>query len=272
MKSLGIWIHSDISVMNILNQNEILERVDKNTKVYQNVRMNLYSKIFIINTKVISQINYLASSVEIDKDTISSLKKKILDFLWDGKTHKIKYTTIIGDYNEGGIRLVDIECKIRALQIGWVKRTRQGQTWEKIFNSINKVSWERVVNFNIDLSQVRGDFYKQVLRSWQELYFNETFLDNVIKQPVIYNRNLKIGGEMITKFNDDTTIGDILNNAILTENRNLSLLIYGVRSAIPKHIKDYFKNKPKAINCPNQHQYHSQIETNINSHIHICAK
>ena len=115
------------------------------------------------------------------------LKNKIVSFLWDGKTPKIKYSTIIGDYNDGGIKLVDIESKIKALQMGWVKRSNQGQSWQHIFDSMNKITWERAIHFNINISCVRGNFYKCLLRSWQELYFNETFLDNVIKQPVIYN-------------------------------------------------------------------------------------
>ncbi len=242
-----MWICNDINVMNTLNRNEILERVDKNIKVYKNVKMNLYSKIFVINTKIASQVNYIASSVEIDKDTITSLKNKFIDFLWDGKTPKVKYTTIIGDHGEGGIRMIDIESRIKALQMGWIKRSNQGQPWQHIFNSFNKIPWERVINFNIDVSKIGGNFYKCLLRSWQELYFNETFIDNIIKQPVLYNQHLKIGNKMVTKLDDKITIGDILQNNFLVENANLSLLIHGIRKAIPKRIKEFLKTKTNYV-------------------------
>ena len=56
--------------------------------------------------------------------------KQILDqmnivnrnFIWDNKKPKIKHSTPIGDYSEGGYEDVDIETKISALKVTWVKR------------------------------------------------------------------------------------------------------------------------------------------------------
>ncbi len=109
-------------------------------------------------------------SVLINDTTIASIKKKILAFLWDGKPPKIKYSTIRGDHSEGGIRLVDIESRIRALQIGWIKRSNQGQNWQNIFDSVNKIKWERAIRFNIDTKYIKGDFYKRLIISRQELF------------------------------------------------------------------------------------------------------
>ena len=52
-----------------------------------------------------------------------------------------------------------------------------------MFNETNTISWERITNFNIAVSIVKGNFYKQLLRSWQNLYFDERNLENVLKQP-----------------------------------------------------------------------------------------
>ena len=71
--------------------------------------MNLSSMIFILNTKIISQVVYRATSIYIEPAIIKQIKTKIVDFFWDNKPSKIKYSTIISDHNEGGIRLVDIE-------------------------------------------------------------------------------------------------------------------------------------------------------------------
>ena len=43
-------------------------------------------------------------------------------FIWDNKKPKIKHATLIADYSEGGYKDVDIETKIYALKVNWVKR------------------------------------------------------------------------------------------------------------------------------------------------------
>ena len=135
--TLGIWICNNIDKMNKLNQGEIIKRVEKNINTYKNVKMKLSSKIYIINTKIISQVNYIATSIFVDNETIIKIKKLVLDFLWDGKPPKIKYNTIIGDHHEGGIKFVDIESKIKALKISWIKKSGNKQTWRNFFNEVH---------------------------------------------------------------------------------------------------------------------------------------
>ena len=67
------------------------------------------------------------------------------------------------------------------------KTSGKNQAWHSIFKEINQISWDRVIKFNYDISKIKGIFYKTLLKAWQELYFNETFIDNIWKQPVKYN-------------------------------------------------------------------------------------
>lgn len=135
IKSLGVWVCNNIDVMNKLNRKEILDRINKNVKIYKNIKMNLSSKIYILNTKLLSQVNFIATSILMNKETISLIKKEFLDFVWDRKPPKIKYNTVIGDLKEGGIRLVDIENKIKALQTTWVRNCKGGATVAKNFST-----------------------------------------------------------------------------------------------------------------------------------------
>jgi hypothetical protein len=52
---------------------------------------------------------------------------------------------------------------------------------------------------------------------------------------------------MVTQLDDKITIGDILENNFLIENANLSLLIHGIRKAIPKRIKEFLKTKTNYV-------------------------
>ena len=64
-------------------------------------------------------------------DQINSLKK---DFVWRGKRPKIKHSTLIGDYKEGGYK--DIEAKIVALKITWINKLMANDfhVWKAISN------------------------------------------------------------------------------------------------------------------------------------------
>ena len=37
------------------------------------------------------------------------------DFIWDGKCAQIRHATLIRDYKEGGLKDIDIDAKIEAL-------------------------------------------------------------------------------------------------------------------------------------------------------------
>ena len=52
-------------------------------------------------------------------DQLNTLHK---NFIWNNKRPKIKHSTLIADYCEGGYKDVDIENKIAALKIKWVTK------------------------------------------------------------------------------------------------------------------------------------------------------
>ena len=51
---------------------------------------------------------------------MACVPKKIIGEL--ESTVKIKHSTLIGDYKEGGIENVDIEAKLKALKLTWIRR------------------------------------------------------------------------------------------------------------------------------------------------------
>ncbi len=46
----------------------------------------------------------------------------VVDFIWEGKTFKIAYNVLIQQAEEGGLKLVDFEDKVKSLKVMWVKR------------------------------------------------------------------------------------------------------------------------------------------------------
>ena len=70
----------------------------------------------------ISKIIYLSYVNNVPLSIIEELKNIHIDFIWQKKKPKIKHTTLIADYSNGGYKDVDIESKIESLKLSWVKR------------------------------------------------------------------------------------------------------------------------------------------------------
>ena len=56
---------------------------------------------------------------------------------WDGKGDKIKCDIMISEYEDGGLRMIDIRLLTQALKLGWVKRYLDKENeakWKLFFN------------------------------------------------------------------------------------------------------------------------------------------
>jgi hypothetical protein len=43
-------------------------------------------------------------------------------FIWNGKPDKVKRLTLLGDYEKGGLNMVDINSYFKSLKVSWGKR------------------------------------------------------------------------------------------------------------------------------------------------------
>ena len=77
---------------------------------------------------------------------LNELQRMQKEFLWQGKRAIIKHSTIIGSYEKGGRKDVDLESKFQSLRIIWVR---------KILDKANSHPWMAIVNTVLqDLSGV----------------------------------------------------------------------------------------------------------------------
>ena len=99
-------------------------------------------------------------------EQIQKIQKK---FIWNGKKPKIKHTTLINEYGDRGLKDVDIEAKIRSLQLGWVRRlfVDDYHPWKIIpLNVLKKNIFHH--NLDIDLKKLPGTspkFYSGLIQT-----------------------------------------------------------------------------------------------------------
>ena len=79
----------------------------------------------IIKALGVSSLIYSASNINVPNDTAGNVKRRLFSFLWKNKRDKIKREGLYQDYDDGGLRMTDIETMIKALRLAWIPRLLQ---------------------------------------------------------------------------------------------------------------------------------------------------
>ena len=79
------------------------------------------------------------------------------NFIWNGKKPKIKHSTLIADYSEGGYKDVDIFIKISSLKVPWIMRLLDDNLHHsKVIPSLlflNVGDLKTILHYNLKLSK-----------------------------------------------------------------------------------------------------------------------
>ena len=74
-----------------------------------------FGKITIVKSLGLSQLIYLFSVLPKPPESL------LFKFIWNGKPDKISRKTLIGDYMDGGLKMLHLPSTISGLKIAWVK-------------------------------------------------------------------------------------------------------------------------------------------------------
>ena len=101
----------------------------------------------------------------------------MFNFIWDGKPEKIRRQTLIQDYQNGGLKMIDINKFINSLKASWVKRildTSNSGSWRMFYlDKLNRYGGKLIFDCNLTkddvLTKIDNGFLKDVLSSWFEI-------------------------------------------------------------------------------------------------------
>jgi hypothetical protein len=70
-------------------------------------------------------------------------------FIWNGKPDKVKRLTLLGDYEKGGLNMVDINSYFKSLKGSWGKRLQSSEisNWKVILRNYLDKFGETIINF-----------------------------------------------------------------------------------------------------------------------------
>ena len=90
--------------------------------IWSQRKLSLKGKVTILKFSMILQASYLLSVLFVPDSSLQKIDKLIFNVLWNGKNPKVRRDKIIGNINEGGVKMPDIFSFHKTSKISWIKR------------------------------------------------------------------------------------------------------------------------------------------------------
>ncbi len=121
IRCLGVYMGHNKDQCRKLNWDDKIEKMKIVFERWKNRHLTIFGKILIIKALAISKFIHTMSIICTPEDVLKEIEKAIFKFLWDSHD-RIKRKTLIGKKGKGGIKMIDIFCKDKALKMGWLRR------------------------------------------------------------------------------------------------------------------------------------------------------
>ena len=121
-KALGVWFSTNPEEALEANYPDKLAKVSNSLGYWELRRLSLLGKITVLKSLIVSQLVYILSPLPTNQRVLEEINTLFFNFLWNGKGDKIKRNTMISDYSEGGLRMINLISFNKALKSAWVKK------------------------------------------------------------------------------------------------------------------------------------------------------
>ena len=232
--------------------------------------LSLEGKILIFKSLAISKLIYVCMMKSPSKKIIDQLNTIQKEFIWNNKKPKIKHSTLIANYSEGGLKDIDIKSKITSLKVKWITRLLDNNfhPWKIVpkyyFSNVGGIiiifhsNLQLSKQCSIRIKQIPA-FYQELVQIWGTVSKKEPEEILEICSEVIWNNKLILDNEE-SLFNEYfinkgiITIQDIINEQgdvlqwIEARQKYLLSSAYilnwlGIIKCLPKRWKDKLKTK-----------------------------
>jgi hypothetical protein len=137
--------------------------------------LSLLGKIAILKSLAFSMITYQCCSLTVPECFMENIIDIAYKFLWSGKKDKIKRMTVIANYENGGLKMLDLKAFIIAQRIMWVKRLQKPKaaSWKAYPEYILKtIIGMDTFKTQLDTEKNKNNispFYWTIIKSWNIL-------------------------------------------------------------------------------------------------------
>ena len=178
-----------------------LKNLETQLNMWKQRDLSLIGKVQIIKTFGVSQLQYIMNMVTPTPEMIKKATNVLNCFLWGSNVNKVKHTSCIAPYNEGGLRMPDVQTIIDSQRISWIKRffcTDKNTQWKIFFEwQFEKLGGLNIFqNGNIAVKDIQNrgltSFYESIVVAWSKFFTKEIDEDktNILSQSLFLNTQI----------------------------------------------------------------------------------
>ena len=141
-------------------------------------------QVFIIPAFV-----YISLLLLVPKEIVKELNQMIFKFLWKG-IDKVTRLSTINEYENGGLKMIDLESMIKSLRLAWLKRIFQcnNGAWRSFLRFLLEPFGGLFLfhcNYDIKKIHISSKFYSELLQWWSQ--FRSVFDSRRECQYILWN-------------------------------------------------------------------------------------
>lgn len=209
MKILGVNIGVNIKEARDATWTGILNKIKQVLQFWRLRDLRLRGKVVVVNSLLLTKCNYVMGVMDVPNWVLNAMKEIINIFLWGGKGVKISTKTLIADYKEGGLKLIDLEVKRKALRVKTIKKYLydkgeygwKGYMKDYLYKSGGCGEEGLFMAFKKPMIEIMPLFYQEVFSAWAEFVVNLEYecenIYQVHQQPIFLNPKIRLGGKML---------------------------------------------------------------------------
>ena len=205
-----VWSNEDIKVLGVQiahedilskNYSSMVEKVRTILEAWYNRGLSLLGKVQVVNTLVASLfIHKMMVLPMIPTTIVKNIDNVIRSFLWNGKKAKIAYTILQNTKEQGGVGLVNIERRDKALKATWPQILNSEKDYQQVVFEVMRCQclgediWRcSLLPEDVASLKIKSQFWEDVLKSWCEYNFHH---DRRVENQLIWlNSEIRIAGK-----------------------------------------------------------------------------
>ena len=200
LKVLGIYHSHNKDAAVSKNFDDKIASLLKTLHWWKARNLSLTGKILIVKALGLSKFSLVSSLVSVPQAIISKVNTAIYNFIWNGKTDKVKRTFLEQEYEDGGLKMLDFGTMVKGAKVKWIKRylSCEDIAWKVMFEQFcGKVNLNVFLRSNFDINELPEgipSYYAESIRHWSDLKLKQT---EEFEPFLWYNKNIKIGNKSI---------------------------------------------------------------------------
>ena len=200
---LGVWIAHDKDKLLELNYEGIVDKVKNILNRWENHGISLIGKVNVINTLCASLFIYKMSVLlNMPPKIRNQVEDLFVKYIWNNGVAKISKEILQGNKDDGGLGLVNLQVKEKALKIAWVQTLKKDvELSNLVYSCITPELKEKIWECNLSTKDVeytvqhgilgQNTFWNDVLLAWSEYNF-EKLVEHSGNQIIWLNSHIRV--------------------------------------------------------------------------------